>query len=119
MPVIRGGATLMAWLLLVGAIVSEVTATLALRGIANGIRPVPALIVAAGYLISFALMAMALRTLNVGIVYAVWAGAGTAGTAAMAAVLYDERLNLTAVAGMVVIVVGVAILASSGAATHE
>ncbi|MCW2887994.1 MAG: small multidrug resistance pump [Streptosporangiaceae bacterium] len=109
----------MAWLLLAGAIISEVTATLALRGIANGFRPLPALIVVVGYLVSFALMAVALRTLNVGIVYAVWSGAGTAGTAAIAAALYDERLNLTAVAGMVVIVAGVILLASSGATTHE
>jgi small multidrug resistance pump len=109
----------MAWLLLACAIVSEVTATLALRGIANGIRPWPALIVVAGYLVSFALMAVALRTLNVGIVYAVWSGAGTAGTAALAAVLYQERLNLTAVLGMLVIVAGVAILAGSGVATHQ
>jgi small multidrug resistance pump len=109
----------MAWLLLAGAITSEVAATLALRGIANGIRPWPTLIVVLGYLVSFVLMAMALRTLNVGIVYAVWAGAGTAGTAALAAVFYDERLNLTAVLGLVVIVAGVAILAGSGAATHQ
>jgi small multidrug resistance pump len=109
----------MAWLLLAGAIICEVAATLAMRGIANGFRPWPALIVVAGYLISFALMALALRTLNVGLVYAVWSGAGTAGTAAIAAALYDERLNLTAVAGMVVIVAGVVLLATSGATTHE
>jgi small multidrug resistance pump len=109
----------MAWLLLAGAIISEVAATLALRGIADAIRLWPAVIVVVGYLISFALMALALRTLNVGIVYAVWAGAGTAGTAALAAVLYDERLNLAAVLGMVVIVGGVVILATSGAATHR
>jgi small multidrug resistance pump len=109
----------MAWLLLAGAIISEVAATLAMRGIANGFRPWPALIVVAGYLISFTLMALALRTLNVGLVYAVWSGAGTAGTAAIAAALYDERLNLTAVAGMVVIVAGVVLLATSGATTHE
>jgi small multidrug resistance pump len=109
----------LAWLLLAGAIISEVTATLSLRGIAGGLRPWPAVVVVLGYLISFALMAVALRTLNVGIVYAVWSGSGTAGTAALAAVFYGERLNLTAVAGMVVIVVGVVLLASSGATTHD
>jgi small multidrug resistance pump len=109
----------MAWLLLSGAITAEVTATLSLRGIANGIRLWPAVVVVAGYLVSFALMAVALRTLNVGIVYAVWSGVGTAGTAAIAAVVYGERLNLTAVVGMVVIVAGVVLLAASGATTHD
>jgi len=109
----------MAWLMLAGAIASEVAATLSLRGTANEFKPLLAAVVLVGYLVSFVLMALAFRTLNVGIVYAVWSGVGTAGTAAAAAVLFHERLNLTAVLGMVVIVAGVAILASSGAATHD
>jgi small multidrug resistance pump len=104
--------------MLAGAILAEVIATLALRGTADSFRPLPTTIVAAGYLISFVLMAAALRTLNVGIVYAVWSGAGTAGVAIVAALIYDERLNLTAVAGMVLIVAGVVVLASSGATSH-
>jgi small multidrug resistance pump len=108
----------MAWLMLAGAIVTEVVATLALRGAAGAFRPLPTLIVAGAYLASFILMAYALRTLNVGVVYAIWSGVGTAGVTIAAAFLYGEHLNLAAVAGMALIVVGVVVLASSGATQH-
>ena len=108
----------MAWLMLAGAILAEVVATLALRGVAGEFRPLPLLVVVGGYIIAFTLMAAALRTLNVGVVYAIWSGVGTAGVAAAAAVLYDEHLNLTAIGGMALIIVGVVVLAASGATGH-
>lgn len=108
----------MAWLTLAGAIMTEVIATLALRGTADNFRPALVTAVIAGYTASFLLMAMALRTLNVGLVYAIWSGVGTASVAAVAALIYGERLNLMAVCGMAMIVVGVAVLASSGATSH-
>lgn len=107
-----------AWVMLAGAIATEVFATLSLRGTADTFRPVLVAAVIAGYVVSFLLMAVALRTLNVGIVYAIWSGAGTATVSAVAALIYDERLNLFAVCGMVLIVAGVAVLASSGATSH-
>ncbi len=107
-----------AWVMLGGAIISEVLATLALRSLTDGIRPLPVVVVVVGYLVSLALMAYALRTLNVGVVYAVWAGLGTAGTATAGTLLFHERLSLAAVGGLVLIVAGVAVLASSGGTTH-
>lgn len=108
----------MAWLMLAAAIATEIGATLGLRGVSGGFRLLPILLVVGAYVVSFTLMAFALRTLNVGVVYAVWSGAGTAGVATAAALLFGERLNLTAVAGMALIVVGVVILAASGATRH-
>ena len=108
----------MAWLMLAVAIGTEVVATLALRATAEGLRPLPVILLVVGYLTSFVLMALALRTLNVGVVYAIWAGVGTAGTAVAGALLFGERLSLTAVGGLVLIVAGVAVLASSGSASH-
>jgi small multidrug resistance pump len=108
----------MAWLMLAGAIAAEVTGTLALRGTAQELRPLPVLLVAAGYTTAFVLMAYALRTLNVGVVYAIWSGVGTAGVAIAGALLYRERLNLVAIVGLVVIVIGVVILTTSGSTSH-
>jgi small multidrug resistance pump len=108
----------MAWLLVAGAIVAEVAATIALRGIAGAARPLPVLAVVVGYVVSFTLLTFALRTLNVGPVYAVWSGVGTAGVAVTAAVLYGERLNLTAVTGIALIIIGVVVLTSSGVVRH-
>lgn len=108
----------MPWLMLAGAILLEIVATLTLRGTATAFRPLPLLIVAAGYLGSFTLMAFALRTLNVGIVYAIWSGIGTAGVAIAGTLLFGERLNLTAIAGLTLIVLGVILTVSSGSTTH-
>jgi small multidrug resistance pump len=108
----------MAWLLLAGAIGTEVVATLALRGTAGALRLLPTLLVVLGYLASFTLMALALRTLNVGVVYAIWSGVGTAGVTISAAYLYREHLNLVAIVGMTLIVVGVVVVASSGTTRH-
>lgn len=108
----------MPWLLLAAAIATEVVATLALRATAGAFRPGPVALVVTGYLISFVLLAHALRTLNVGMVYAIWSGVGTAGTAVAGALIFGERLNAPAIAGIVIIVAGVAVLASSGATTH-
>jgi small multidrug resistance pump len=108
----------MAWLLVAVAIVAEITATLALRGTADGVRPGYIAVVVVGYAISFTLLTYALKTLNVGAVYAIWAGVGTAGVAVAAALLYGERLNLVAVAGMALIVLGVIVLTLSGSTSH-
>lgn len=108
----------MPWLMLLGAIGCEVVATLALRGVVHGLRPLPTLLVVVGYPLSFLLMALALRTLNVGVVYAIWSGVGTAGVTLVAARLYGENLNPVAVGGMLLIVLGVVVLASSGSTAH-
>jgi small multidrug resistance pump len=63
-------------------------------------------------------MVPALRTINVGVSYAIWSAVGTAAVAGLGVVLFDERLNALAVVGIVLIVVGVVLLTASGSATH-
>lgn len=108
----------MAWVMLAVAVAGEVTATLSLRGLAGGFRPVLLVVVVAGYALSFGLIGIALRTLNVGVVYAIWSGVGTAGVAVAAWLLFAERLNRGAVAGMALIVAGVIVLVTSGVTGH-
>jgi len=106
----------MAWLALAAAILLEVMATLSLRTLAGGWQPLPAILVTVGYLGAFVLMMLALRQLRVGAVYAIWSGAGTAGVAILAALLYDERLTLPAIGGIALIIAGVILLNLSGVA---
>ncbi|GLZ78802.1 hypothetical protein Afil01_36090 [Actinorhabdospora filicis] len=108
----------MPWVLLAVAVVGEVAATLSLRALAGGFRPMLLAAVLVGYGVSFTLIGIALRSLNVGVVYAIWSGVGTAGVAVAAWWLFSERLNWTAAAGMALIVAGVVVLVSSGAAGH-
>jgi small multidrug resistance pump len=109
---------MVAWLFLALAIATEVLGTLQLRELADGFRWVPALVVTVSYVASFALMVPALRTINVGVSYAIWSAVGTAAVAGLGVLIFDERLNTLGVVGITLIVGGVVLLTASGSATH-
>lgn len=104
----------MGWLLLAGAIICEVLATLSMKA-SDGLSKLwPTVGVGVGYLLAFILLSQTLKTLPLGIAYATWAGLGTAGAAVGAVLIFGETLNLQAVIGIVVIIGGVAILNLAG-----
>jgi small multidrug resistance pump len=98
------------WLILGMAIISEVIATSALKAAEGFTRPLPSLLVVIGYCIAFYCLSLVLRTLPVGVVYAIWSGAGVALIALVGWLLYGQRLDLPAILGMVLIVAGVVVL---------
>lgn len=104
----------MGWVLLACAIASEVAGTLALRSLSGGWRIGPAVIVVVGYLTSFALLALALRSIAVSTAYAVWAGVGTAGVAVLAVLLFGERITPVGAVGIGLIIIGVVVLNLGG-----
>jgi small multidrug resistance pump len=106
------------WLLLAGAILSEVAATLSLRA-SEGLKKKRWIVpVAAGYLGAFGLLALALaRGLPVGIAYGVWAACGVALTALGARVFFKDPLTRRMAAGVGLIAAGVLII-ELGAAAH-
>ncbi|WP_329419602.1 DMT family transporter [Streptomyces sp. NBC_01268] len=101
--------------LLAGAIVAEIVATTSMKYSEGFSRLVPSLITGAGYVVAFALLAQALKTLQVGTAYAIWSGIGTAAVAAIGALFLGEPMNLAKIAGIVLIVAGVAVLNMGGA----
>jgi small multidrug resistance pump len=104
-----------AWLLLAGAIVTEVIATSALKYSDGLTKLLPTIVVAVGYLLSFVLLARALKLhMQVSIAYAVWSGVGTAAIAVIGLVLFDEPLNLAKVAGIALVILGVLVLNLAG-----
>jgi small multidrug resistance pump len=106
------------WVLLVGAIATEVASTLALRG-SNGFTSlVPSVVTVVGYVVSFVLLAMVLKTLPVGIVYAIWSAVGIALVAVLGKVIFNDPVPPLAIFGMVLIVGGVALVGASGAKAH-
>jgi small multidrug resistance pump len=109
---------MLAWVLLVAAIATEVAGTLALRASDGLSRLVPTIIVIVGYLASFGLLAVVLKTMPVGIVYAIWSAVGVALVAVLGKVLFDDPVPPLAMVGMVLIVGGVALVSLSGAPTH-
>ena len=102
------------WLLLAGAIASEVTATTALKASAGFSRLGPDVLVVAGYVVSFALLALVLRELPVGVVYAIWSAVGTVGVALLGLALFGEAMNPAKALGIALVVGGVALLYASG-----
>lgn len=110
---------MIAWFYLAGAIIAECAGTLGLRGVAKAPSTWSIALIVVAYVVSFGCMAVALRTLNVAVVYAVWSAVGMAAIAVAGAALFDERLSLQALAGLGVIVLGVALLVTSGSIRHS
>ena len=109
---------LTAWVLLVAAIATEVVGTLALRGSNGFTQLVPSLITVVGYVASFVLLAIVLKSLPVGIVYAIWSAIGIALVAVLGKLIFNDPVPPLAVAGMVLIVGGVILVSASGVKTH-
>jgi small multidrug resistance pump len=94
------------WLLLGGAIVSEVSGSLALQAALH--QPAWYVLVAAGYLASFVFLAAVLRArLPLGVAYGIWGALGVALTAVLGAVIFGETLNAVILAGIALIIGGV------------
>jgi small multidrug resistance pump len=96
------------WLAL--AIGSEVVATVSLKLSDGFTRPVPATVVVAGYALSFYALSITLRTIPLGVVYAIWSGVGTAAVVVIGLFLFRETLDLVKVVGIGLIIGGVVLL---------
>ena len=97
----------MAYLYLAIAIVAEVTATSALKASAEFTKLVPSSIVIVGYGVAFYFLTLVLRTIPIGITYAVWSGLGIVLVTALGAILYKQIPDIPAIIGMGLIVLGV------------
>ena len=98
------------WLLVVLAGLLETGWALGLKYSQGFTRPVPTVLTVVGALASFWLLSMAMKSLPVGTAYAVWVGIGAVGTALAAVVLFGEPASPMRVAGIVLIVAGIAAL---------
>lgn len=96
------------------AIAVEVIATTALKASDGFTRLGPGAVVVVGYSISFYLMTIILRRLDLGIVYATWSALGTAGVAMIGVSVYGETMTLWRAAGLLLVIIGVVILNISG-----
>ncbi len=98
----------LAWLAI--AIVAEVIATTALKASDGFTNTVPSIITAVGYGIAFWCMSISIKTVPVGLAYAIWSGVGIVLITAIAWVLFKQRLDAPALAGMGLIVAGVLVI---------
>ena len=95
-----------AWPALGGAIISEVSATLALRQALN--QPGFYVMVGIGYALAFILLSLTLKAgMPLGVAYGIWSAGGVAVTAIASRLLFSEPLTRTMVAGIAFIMAGV------------
>ncbi|MGW7467976.1 DMT family transporter [Streptomyces xantholiticus] len=105
-------------LLVAGAIISEVIATLSLRASHGLTRLGPTALVVIGYGAAFLMLAQALKTLNVGPVYAIWSGVGTVGAFLGGVVLFDEPVKPATLIGIALVIIGVVVMYVGGGMEH-
>lgn len=99
-----------AYLYLVIAIISEVVATSSLKGTKEFTRLLPSIVVVLGYGSAFYFLTRTLTTIPVGISYAIWSGVGIVLIALFDALLYKQRLDMPAILGIALIMVGVIVI---------
>jgi small multidrug resistance pump len=105
----------MAWLLLALAIVVEIIGTLCLRASDGFSRPAYVVGTAVGYGAAFYLLALVLRDLHTGSVYAIWSGIGTAALAIIGVIFLSEPLSALRMVSIALVIVGTVGLGLSGA----
>ena len=100
----------MNFLYLTIAIIFEVIATSCMKASEGFTKPIPSLIVIVGYAIAIYCLALTLRTIPIGVAYAIWSGAGIALVSLIAWLVFKQSLDVFAIIGMGFIIIGVVIM---------
>jgi small multidrug resistance pump len=96
------------YLVLAVAIMGEVAATVSLKLSDGFTKPWPSVVVVVGYALAFTALSRALKMgMPIGVAYAIWSAVGVAAVAIIGWRFLGEHLNLTMVAGLVLVVAGV------------
>jgi len=99
-----------AWIYLAVAIVAEVIGTSFLKLSEGFTRIGPSVAVILCYMVAFYMLSLTLRTVPVGVAYAIWAGAGVALITLVGLIAFKQTLDLPAVVGIAMIVGGVLVI---------
>lgn len=100
----------MKYLFLGLAIVFEVIGSSFMKASDGFTKWLPSTIVVIAYLVCFYFLSLALKTIPLGIAYAIWGGLGIVLTAAVSVFIYKQKLDLAAIIGIVLIVSGVVVM---------
>lgn len=98
------------YLYLLIAIVGEVIGTSALKASEGFTRPLPSLVTAVGYGVAFYCLSLTLRTIPVGIAYAIWSGIGIVLISLVGLLAFRQTLDAPALVGIGLILAGVVVL---------
>jgi quaternary ammonium compound-resistance protein SugE len=104
----------MAWILLLLAAILEVGWAVGLKYTHGFTKLWPSVWTVIAMVFSMSFLAWSARTLPIGTAYAVWTGIGAAGTAVLGIYLFGEASSVSRLAGVGLIIAGVALLKSAG-----
>lgn len=109
----------MPYLILALAVLAETIGTSALQASQQFTRPLPSVLVVISYGAAFYLLTLVLRSMPVGIAYAMWSGLGIVLIAIIGRVIFGQRLDLPAILGMAMILGGILVIhLFSNSASH-
>ncbi len=100
----------MKWALLLVAILAEVTATSLLKSTEGFSRLWPSVVVVVCYETAFILLALSMKRIPIGLVYAIWSGVGVALITLVAWVFLGQTLDAVGLLGLGLIVGGVVVI---------
>ncbi|WP_417269742.1 DMT family transporter [Celeribacter sp.] len=106
------------YIYLICAIFCEVVGTTALPATQQFTRLLPSLLAVASYAIAIYFLTLAIATLPVGIVYAIWSGLGIVFISVVSLFLYGQKLDIAAIIGMGLIISGVVVIHLFSKMTH-
>ncbi|WP_187430641.1 Multidrug transporter EmrE [Roseobacter fucihabitans] len=98
------------YIYLIVAIIAETIGTTALQASQQFSRLWPSVLVVIAYGVSFYLLALALKFMPVGIVYAIWSGLGIVMISIIGFVIFGQHLDMPAVLGLSLIIAGILII---------
>lgn len=92
------------------AIIFEIIATSALKKSEQFTQLIPSIITIVGYFAAFYFLSFAIRTIPVGIAYAIWSGVGIVLITFIGAVFFKQIPDLPAIVGLALILIGVVVI---------
>lgn len=109
----------MKYLFLGLAIIFEVVGSSFIKASEGFTKWLPSIVVVVAYLICFYFLSLALKSIPLGVAYAIWAGLGIVLTALVSVLFFKQKLDLPAILGIAIIIVGVLVInLFSKSATH-
>ena len=104
------------WLALAGAIVLEIAGTVSMKMSRGFTQTLPSILLFVFYAMSFALMTVAVKRIDMSVSYAIWSGVGTATIALIGVFWFREALTWTQIGSIALIIAGVVGLRAGAAA---
>lgn len=100
----------MGYIYLAIAIIAEVIGTSALKASDGFSKPIPSIMVVIGFGVAFYCLSMVLKTVPMGIAYAIWSGMGIVLISVIGLTIFKQELDMPAIIGILLIIAGVIVM---------